>query len=112
MPALGVQTQLARCRLPVPLLAGPPLGVGNHQVSKTPMIAIIDYDDSVRGSTRALVRSLGYTAQTFASAEDFLSSDHRGKSNCIIADVQGKARGQRKRGGLHSLAAIRGFTPR
>jgi FixJ family two-component response regulator len=64
------------------------------------MIAIIDYDDSVRGSTRALVRSLGYTAQTFASAEDFLSSDHRGKSNCIIADVQGKARGQRKRGGL------------
>jgi len=91
MPALGVQTQLARCRLPVPILAGPPLGVGDHQVSKTPMIAIIDYDDSVRGSTRALVRSLGYTAQTFASAEDFLSSDHRGKSNCIIADVQGKA---------------------
>ena len=81
-------------------------------MSKTPMIAIIDYDDSVRGSTRALVTSLGYTAQTFASAEDFLSSDHRGKSNCIIADVQGKARGQRKRGGLHSLAAIRGFTPR
>lgn len=55
-----------------------------------PIIAIIDDDEFVRDSTRALVRSLGYMAHTFASAEDFLSSDHCCKPNCIITDVQMK----------------------
>ena len=50
------------------------LGLGGHQVSKAPMIAIIDDDESVRESTKELVSSLGYMAHTFASAEDFLSS--------------------------------------
>jgi len=54
------------------------------------MIAIIDDDESVRESTSELVRSLGYMARTFASAEDFLSSDHCYDSNCIITDVQMK----------------------
>ena len=54
------------------------------------MIAIIDDDESVRESTSELVRSLGYTPHTFASAEDFLRSDHCYDSNCIITDVQMK----------------------
>ena len=40
-------------------------------------------------STRALVRSLGYAARAFASAEEFLSSDPDGTS-CLIVDVQMK----------------------
>jgi FixJ family two-component response regulator len=54
------------------------------------MIAIVDDDESVRESTKALVRSLGYMAHTFASAEEFLSSDHCDHSHCVIADVQMK----------------------
>ena len=44
---------------------------------------------SVRESTKALVRSLGYTARTFASAEEFLGSNPEDTS-CIILDVDMK----------------------
>ena len=52
------------------------------------MISIIDDDESVRWATRSLVRSLGFTAQTFASAEDFLQSPRVNDSSCVITDVQ------------------------
>ena len=45
---------------------------GEQELVKTPMIAIVDDDGAVRESTRALVRSLGYNASTFSSAEEFL----------------------------------------
>jgi FixJ family two-component response regulator len=52
------------------------------------MISIVDDDESVREATKGLVRSLGYMATTFASAEEFLSSDRIGATSCVIADVQ------------------------
>ncbi|QFR33870.1 response regulator transcription factor [Ancylobacter sp. TS-1] len=52
------------------------------------MITIIDDDESVRTATESLVRSLGFTARTFASAEDFLASPLRGETDCVITDVQ------------------------
>jgi FixJ family two-component response regulator len=52
------------------------------------MISIVDDDQSVREATKALVRSLGYSARTFASAEEFLSSDHVDYTCCLITDVQ------------------------
>jgi FixJ family two-component response regulator len=52
------------------------------------MISIVDDDESVREATKALVRSLGYTAATFASAEEFLGSDRLHDTACVIADVQ------------------------
>ena len=51
------------------------------------MISIVDDDESVRESTKALVRSLGYSARTFASAEEFLESD-TDETNCLILDIQ------------------------
>ena len=53
------------------------------------MISIVDDDESVRESTKALVRSLGYSARTFASAEEFLDS-HPDETSCLILDVQMK----------------------
>jgi FixJ family two-component response regulator len=53
-----------------------------------PVISIIDDDPSVRLATDGLVRSLGYQAVTFASAEDFLQSDHIEDTSCLITDVQ------------------------
>ena len=52
------------------------------------MIAIVDDDESIRIATRSLVRSLGLTAHTFASAEEFLQSEHVDECSCVISDVQ------------------------
>ena len=53
-----------------------------------PLISIIDDDASVRVATNRLVRSLGYVAHTFASADGFLQSPHVNDAACVIADVQ------------------------
>jgi FixJ family two-component response regulator len=52
------------------------------------MISIIDDDPFVREATDGLVRSLGYGAATFASAEDYLQSDRVNDTSCVITDVQ------------------------
>jgi FixJ family two-component response regulator len=53
-----------------------------------PLISIVDDDESMRESTKGLVRSLGYQAATFTSAEEFLQSDSVDGTSCLIADVQ------------------------
>lgn len=52
------------------------------------MISIIDDDASVREATARLVRSLGYRAAVFASAEEYLESDRVRDSACLITDLQ------------------------
>ena len=52
------------------------------------MISIVDDDESVREATKGLVRSLGYDAATFATAEDFLKSNRVHDTSCLITDVQ------------------------
>jgi len=52
------------------------------------MIAIIDDDEFMLDAVRNLVRSLGYSAAAFSSAEDYLRSDYVRGSACVIADVQ------------------------
>ena len=52
------------------------------------MISIVDDDQSMRDAMSALVRSLGFAAATFASAEDFLESAHVDDTSCLITDVQ------------------------
>ena len=42
----------------------------------------------MRATTDSLVRSLGYTVHTFASAEEFLQSSRLEDLSCVIADVQ------------------------
>jgi FixJ family two-component response regulator len=54
----------------------------------TVLISIVDDDESIRESTKGLVRSLGYQAATFASAEEFLQSDSVDSTSCLITDVQ------------------------
>jgi FixJ family two-component response regulator len=52
------------------------------------VIAIVDDDEFVCESAKALVESLGYEAFAFASAEDFLQSDRLHTTSCLITDVQ------------------------
>ena len=57
-------------------------------MASTPVIAIVDDDQSVREALTSLVRSLGYAAIAFERAEDLLSSRRRHGASCLIADVQ------------------------
>ena len=52
------------------------------------LVAIVDDDASVRKSARRLIRSLGYRAEAFGSAEEFLDSDKATKTACLILDVR------------------------
>jgi FixJ family two-component response regulator len=51
------------------------------------MIFIIDDDVCAREATERVIRSSGYTVATYASAEDFLGSDHVNNTSCLITDV-------------------------
>ena len=53
-----------------------------------PLISIVDDDESVRDATKSLLRSYGYTAQCFGSAEEFLESTQIEETDCLITDVQ------------------------
>ena len=57
-------------------------------VSKVPVIAIVDDDESFRRATTSFVRSLGYGTAAFHSAEAFLKSDCVHDADCLISDVQ------------------------
>jgi FixJ family two-component response regulator len=57
------------------------LELANH------VISIIDDDESVREATKSLVRSLGYKAAVFASAEEYLQSERLDDSSCLITDL-------------------------
>jgi len=51
-------------------------------------IAIVDDDVSVRESLRSLIRSAGWRAQTFASAQEFLARSDTDSPACLVLDLQ------------------------
>ncbi len=53
-----------------------------------PLISVVDDDISVRKSLDRLIRSAGLEVRVFASAEEFLSSAHPRKADCLILDVR------------------------
>ena len=53
-----------------------------------PTVFIIDDDPSVRKSLSRLLRSAGYQAETFPSAEQFLTREHFNGIGCILLDIQ------------------------
>jgi two-component system, LuxR family, response regulator FixJ len=50
-------------------------------------ICIIDDDESVRRALRRLIQAVGWNAETFATAEEFLSYRAPSKPGCLILDV-------------------------
>ena len=57
-------------------------------MTETPVISIVDDDESVREAIESLMKSVGYIAKVFPSAADFLSSGHLDDTGCLILDVQ------------------------
>jgi FixJ family two-component response regulator len=58
------------------------------RMAKKPLISVVDDDDAVRESLRALLRSVKFVVEVFASAEEFLSSDRARETDCLILDVR------------------------
>src|SRR5262249_48075326 len=56
-------------------------------VSKQPLIAVIDDDDSFRTALVELLCSLGYDACGFASAEAFIAAGEPGSYGCLISGI-------------------------
>jgi FixJ family two-component response regulator len=53
-----------------------------------PIIAVVDDDEDIRKALPRLLRSEGFEATTFASAEDFLASMSQLNVVCLLLDVR------------------------
>jgi FixJ family two-component response regulator len=52
------------------------------------LIAIVDDDPSVRRGLQRLIRSAGWKAETFASAQEFLARPLADAPSCLVLDLQ------------------------
>jgi FixJ family two-component response regulator len=57
-------------------------------VQKAPLISIVDDDRAVREGLTDLIRSMGFGAESYSSASDFLKFADRRITSCLIVDVQ------------------------
>ncbi|MGD1072708.1 MAG: response regulator [Bryobacteraceae bacterium] len=53
-----------------------------------PLVSVVDDDISIRRSLDRLIRSVRMEVRVFASAEEFLNSDHSRKADCLILDIR------------------------
>ena len=53
-----------------------------------PIVYVVDDDPSVRKALERLLRSAGHEAKTFASAFEFLESDHPDAPGCLVLDIK------------------------
>jgi FixJ family two-component response regulator len=54
----------------------------------TPVVSIVDDDLAVRRALGSLVRSLGWEARLYGSAEEFLASGQAVDTACLISDIR------------------------
>ena len=51
------------------------------------LVSVVDDDESVRESLPDLLNELGFAAQAFASAEEFLASAYVQQTRCLVLDI-------------------------
>jgi FixJ family two-component response regulator len=56
-------------------------------VATTPIVFIVDDDISVRESLELLIRTEGWQAETFASANEFLDQPRAAVPSCLVLDI-------------------------
>jgi FixJ family two-component response regulator len=52
------------------------------------MVAVVEDDESYRLAMQRLLKSAGFSVQTFTSAENFLDSGLQRETGCLIADIR------------------------
>ena len=53
----------------------------------TPLVSVVDDDESIRESLPDLIREFGFSANAFSSAEEFLNSESVDLTKCLILDI-------------------------
>ena len=56
--------------------------------SSSPLVAIVDDDRSVQNALKDLMEAAGLSAWCFGSAEEYLESDQRNQTACLVADIR------------------------
>jgi FixJ family two-component response regulator len=56
-------------------------------VSARPLVAVVDDDESVRESLPDLLREIGFDAEAFSSAREFLGSNVLDRANVLVFDI-------------------------
>ena len=56
--------------------------------SELPLVCVIDDDAAMLRALRLLLGAAAFAAETFASAEQFLQSQHARRIDCLVVDVQ------------------------
>ena len=62
-------------------------------------VSVVDDDQSLRRSLSNLLTSVGFRVDTFASAEEFLSSSQQENTGCLVLDL--------RMGGMNGLDLLR-----
>lgn len=57
-------------------------------MSQTPLLICVEDDPSVREAIKGLLVALGFAAEVFSSAEEFIQSSRLSETSCLITDVQ------------------------
>lgn len=54
----------------------------------TDLISVVDDDESIRRTTKLLIKSFGFRAAVFGSVADFLKSELVRETSCLVADIR------------------------
>jgi FixJ family two-component response regulator len=60
----------------------------NFSYIVSPLVSVVDDDASLLRAVGRLLRAAGITVEVFASAEQFLYSQHRVSPRCLVLDVR------------------------
>jgi FixJ family two-component response regulator len=52
------------------------------------LVVIVDDDDLMRTALQGMLKAVGWPAQAFASAEEFLQSGQQHQTSCLITDIR------------------------
>ena len=55
---------------------------------KTYWIAVVDDDESARTAIQGMLRSVGWQARSFCSAEEFFEAGQLSETACVISDIR------------------------
>jgi FixJ family two-component response regulator len=62
-------------------------GQRRYELPTTPVVFIVDGDESVRNALAVVVRSGGWEPRTAASAEEFLAQERARTPNCLLVEL-------------------------
>ena len=62
--------------------------MNGKRIQRTLLISIVDDEEAVREAIGSLLKSVGFRAEAFTRAEEFLDSEHLFDTACLILDVR------------------------